>query len=187
MKPPQSRSSVIRWHQDWAFFPYTNDSLVTICIAIDDSTRENGITASTFLRNCKDLFFFNCLAQEIFILPPPHRRGLEIPKGRESLKLNFLSRGCNLHSASCIRCIHPAPFILLLQPAPFILQAAPFIQHPVSGAPHPAPWIQTAPCILHPAPYILHPAYCTLHPPPCNLHTAPYILHPATYILQPEL
>ncbi|KAJ7336603.1 hypothetical protein OS493_011821 [Desmophyllum pertusum] len=42
MKPPQSSSSLIRWHQDWAFFPYTNDSLVTVCIAIDDSSRENG-------------------------------------------------------------------------------------------------------------------------------------------------
>lgn len=42
MKPPQSSSSLIRWHQDWAFFPYTNDSLVTVCIAVDDSTKENG-------------------------------------------------------------------------------------------------------------------------------------------------
>ena len=42
MKPPQSESSVVTWHQDWAFFPHTNDSLVTVCIAIDDSTRENG-------------------------------------------------------------------------------------------------------------------------------------------------
>ena len=42
MKPPQSASSVVTWHQDWAFFPHTNDSLVTVCIAIDDCTRENG-------------------------------------------------------------------------------------------------------------------------------------------------
>lgn len=42
LKPPESSTSVIRWHQDWAFFPYTNDSLVTVCIAIDDSTKENG-------------------------------------------------------------------------------------------------------------------------------------------------
>ena len=30
MKPPQSESSVVTWHQDWAFFPHTNDSLVTV-------------------------------------------------------------------------------------------------------------------------------------------------------------
>ena len=42
LKPPESSTSVIRWHQDWAFFPYTNDSLVTVCIAIDDSNKENG-------------------------------------------------------------------------------------------------------------------------------------------------
>ncbi|KAJ7365794.1 hypothetical protein OS493_002513 [Desmophyllum pertusum] len=42
MKPPESSTgSLIRWHQDWAFYPYTNDSLVTACISIDDSTREN--------------------------------------------------------------------------------------------------------------------------------------------------
>ena len=32
----------IPWHQDWAFFPHTNDSVLTVSVIIDDSTRDNG-------------------------------------------------------------------------------------------------------------------------------------------------
>ncbi|KAL9989598.1 hypothetical protein ACROYT_G004164 [Oculina patagonica] len=43
MKMPGKDGSLgIKWHQDWAFFPHTNDSLVTVGIAVDDSTKENG-------------------------------------------------------------------------------------------------------------------------------------------------
>jgi len=32
----------IKWHQDWVFWPHTNQSLVTGFLSIDDSCRENG-------------------------------------------------------------------------------------------------------------------------------------------------
>lgn len=41
MKPP-SRGSAVEWHQDWAFYPHTNDDLLAVGIAIDDMTAENG-------------------------------------------------------------------------------------------------------------------------------------------------
>lgn len=41
MKPP-SRGSAVEWHQDWAFYPHTNDDLLAVGIAIDDMTEENG-------------------------------------------------------------------------------------------------------------------------------------------------
>ena len=41
MKPP-SVGSVVEWHQDLAFFPHTNDDLVTVLIYLDDAIRENG-------------------------------------------------------------------------------------------------------------------------------------------------
>ena len=41
MKPP-SHGSAVEWHQDWAFYPHTNDDLLAVGIAIDDMTEENG-------------------------------------------------------------------------------------------------------------------------------------------------
>ena len=34
--------SAVEWHQDWAFIPHTNDSILTLGIAVDDITMENG-------------------------------------------------------------------------------------------------------------------------------------------------
>jgi len=41
MKPAKV-GSVVEWHQDLAYFPHTNDSLVTTLIYLDDATEENG-------------------------------------------------------------------------------------------------------------------------------------------------
>lgn len=41
MKPPNV-GSVVEWHQDLAYFPHTNDDLVTLLIYLDDATSENG-------------------------------------------------------------------------------------------------------------------------------------------------
>lgn len=34
--------SPIEWHQDWAFYPQTNDDLLAVGVALDDMTLENG-------------------------------------------------------------------------------------------------------------------------------------------------
>lgn len=34
--------SPVEWHQDWAFYPHTNDDLLAVGVPIDDMTRENG-------------------------------------------------------------------------------------------------------------------------------------------------
>lgn len=34
--------SPVEWHQDWAFYPHTNDDLAAVGIMIDDFTTENG-------------------------------------------------------------------------------------------------------------------------------------------------
>ncbi len=41
MKNPDNGSAV-QWHQDWAFYPHTNDSILEVGIALDDMTVENG-------------------------------------------------------------------------------------------------------------------------------------------------
>jgi phytanoyl-CoA hydroxylase len=32
----------VEWHQDWAFYPHTNDDLLAIGVMLDDVTRDNG-------------------------------------------------------------------------------------------------------------------------------------------------
>jgi len=41
MKPAKVGSAV-EWHQDMAYFPHTNDDLVTTLVYLDDATEENG-------------------------------------------------------------------------------------------------------------------------------------------------
>jgi ectoine hydroxylase-related dioxygenase (phytanoyl-CoA dioxygenase family) len=35
-------SAPVAWHQDWAFYPHTNDDVLAVGIMIDDMTEENG-------------------------------------------------------------------------------------------------------------------------------------------------
>jgi len=41
LKPP-SGGEPVEWHQDWAFYPHTNDDLLVLAIMLDDVTEENG-------------------------------------------------------------------------------------------------------------------------------------------------
>ena len=41
MKLPDFGSPV-HWHQDWGFYPHTNDDLLAVGVAIDDMTEQNG-------------------------------------------------------------------------------------------------------------------------------------------------
>lgn len=34
--------SPVQWHQDWAFYPHTNDDVLAVGIMLDDTTEENG-------------------------------------------------------------------------------------------------------------------------------------------------
>ena len=38
----EDSGSPVEWHQDWAFYPHTNDDLLAVGVAIDAMTRENG-------------------------------------------------------------------------------------------------------------------------------------------------
>jgi len=41
-KPPSSNAGIISWHQDWAFYPHTNDDLIAIGIYLEDCFEKNG-------------------------------------------------------------------------------------------------------------------------------------------------
>ena len=40
--PNKKKGSEIGWHQDWAFYPHTNDNLITVGIYLDDCFEKNG-------------------------------------------------------------------------------------------------------------------------------------------------
>lgn len=42
LKLPSGTGDAIEWHQDWGFYPHTNDSLVAVGVLLDDMTAENG-------------------------------------------------------------------------------------------------------------------------------------------------
>ena len=41
LKAPEFGSPV-EWHQDWAFYPHTNDDLLAVGVLLDDATEQNG-------------------------------------------------------------------------------------------------------------------------------------------------
>ena len=36
--------SPVQWHQDWSYYPHTNDDILAVGLAIDDTTVKNGAT-----------------------------------------------------------------------------------------------------------------------------------------------
>ena len=40
--PNKKKGSEVEWHQDWAFYPHTNDDLITVGIYLEDCSAENG-------------------------------------------------------------------------------------------------------------------------------------------------
>ena len=40
--PNKKKGSEIAWHQDWAFYPHTNDDLITVGIYLEDCKEKNG-------------------------------------------------------------------------------------------------------------------------------------------------
>ena len=38
----RSHGAAVEWHQDWAFYPHTNDDMLAVGVAIDAMTEENG-------------------------------------------------------------------------------------------------------------------------------------------------
>lgn len=40
-KPAEGKAK-IAWHQDWAFYPHSNDDLLAVVVMLEDCTEENG-------------------------------------------------------------------------------------------------------------------------------------------------
>ena len=65
-------SSAVEWHQDWAFYPHTNDDILAVGIMIDDMTARNGPVMfvpgshkGQIFDHCSDGFFCGAVKPDI--------------------------------------------------------------------------------------------------------------------------
>ena len=42
MKAPGRSGAAVEWHQDWAFYPHSNDDMLAVGVMLDDATDDNG-------------------------------------------------------------------------------------------------------------------------------------------------
>ena len=42
MKAPGASGAAVEWHQDWAFYPHSNDDLLAVGVMLDEATDDNG-------------------------------------------------------------------------------------------------------------------------------------------------
>ena len=51
--------SEVEWHQDWAFYPHTNDDILAVGVALDDMMLENGCLLGWLIdptRRCVEVY-----------------------------------------------------------------------------------------------------------------------------------
>jgi phytanoyl-CoA hydroxylase len=68
--------SPVEWHQDWAFYPHTNDDILAVGVMLDDTTVENGAIMTpkvTFVAR-----WIRTLAESIF-QKQFHAKALRVP------------------------------------------------------------------------------------------------------------
>ncbi|XP_028514576.1 uncharacterized protein LOC110238009, partial [Exaiptasia diaphana] len=90
LKLPKGTRFPVKWHQDWAFYPHTNQKMLMACVSIDDTTRENGCLQvipkshkGPLFSHFKDGEFSAAINDELF--DPSSTVHLEVPSGGVSL------------------------------------------------------------------------------------------------------
>ena len=92
--------SPVEWHQDWAFYPHTNDDILTVGVMLDDTTLENGAmyvlpgshTGPTYDHHGADGYFCGAI--------DPDTSGLDFSK---ALACEGPAGSCSFHH---VRAIH---------------------------------------------------------------------------------
>ena len=64
--PNKKKGSEVAWHQDWAFYPHTNDDLVTVGIYLNDCTEKNG--PLKIIKNSHTKKYITIIVMKIFLL-----------------------------------------------------------------------------------------------------------------------
>lgn len=88
-----NHGSPVEWHQDWAFYPHTNDDVLAVGVLLDDATVENGPlmvvpgshTGPTFDHHDADGFFCGAMDPQRDGIDFASARALVAPAGSVSL------------------------------------------------------------------------------------------------------
>lgn len=131
LKRPHGGQAV-QWHQDWAFGPATNDDLLTVGVALDEATTENGCLLmipgshrGPVLDHWREDQFIGAVTEPDF--DPSAAVPVEVRKG-----------GITLHH---IRTLHAsAPNLSSSQRRLLLYTYAAADAWPLSGVPDPAAW-----------------------------------------------
>lgn len=87
LKSPQFGSPV-EWHQDWAFYPHTNDDVLAVGVMLDDTTVENGA---------------------MYVLPGTHKGPTFDHHGPDGYFCGAMdAEACGLDFSNAIPCVGPA-------------------------------------------------------------------------------
>lgn len=93
--------SAVEWHQDWAFYPHTNDDLLAVGIAIDDMMLENG---------------------PLMVIPGSHRERIyshhqdghfigavteDVPQAAQAVPIELKAGGISIHHARALHASTP--------------------------------------------------------------------------------
>lgn len=110
LKSPEFGSPV-EWHQDWAFYPHTNDDVLAVGVAIDDMLLENGCLMvvpgshrGPVHDHHEDGFFVGAIDPD---LVPKHRVPIELAAGDISIHHARL-----VHGSAPNRSARPRRFLL---------------------------------------------------------------------------
>ena len=113
MKPAMDGSPV-EWHQDFAFYPHTNDDLLAVGVALDDCTLENGCLLALpgshkwpILDHHQDGFFVGAITPSREIVDLTKAAPLEVKAGSITIH-----HACTFHGSASNR--SPRPRRLLL-------------------------------------------------------------------------
>ena len=105
--------SPVEWHQDWAFYPHTNDDILAVGVAIDAMTEENGgmmvVPGShrgPLYDHHQDGYFVGAVTDHD--VDPAHTVLLEVPAG--GISLHHVR---TLHGSAPNRSLRPRRLLLL--------------------------------------------------------------------------
>ena len=93
--------SAVEWHQDWAFYPHTNDDLLAVGVALDDISLENGpllvVPGSHKYRiysHHQDGLFVGAVTQDL-------------PQAKDAVPIELKAGGISIHHARILHASAP--------------------------------------------------------------------------------
>lgn len=99
--------SPVQWHQDWAFYPHTNDTILAAGVFLDDVTPDNGPLLMMPGTHCGPVFSYHHRDDGLFLgALDPDDTGLDL---RKAVALSGRAGSVSFHH---VRLVHGSPTVL---------------------------------------------------------------------------